>query len=294
MAAHVRISTAGLPDGGPPLSPPLSPQVGVFDRAADTYDQLGVDMFQSVAEWLVVELSPTAGERALDIGCGRGAVLTRLARAVLPDGHATGIDMSPRMVELAKSDLEAVGVRAEVVVSDAMAPEFDRASFDLVAASLVVFFLPDPLAALRAWRELLIDGGRVGISTFGPFSDAWRAVNGVFRPYLPAEPPPSAAAFGSDAAVESLLRQSGFANPRTATRELAVRFESKDHWHEWSWSQGTRGMWERVPASQRPAVLEQAFDALESCRDEQGRIGYDQTIRLSLAAVEPPPHDAAH
>ena len=94
------------------LSHPLSPQVGVFDRAADTYDQLGVDMFQSVAEWLVVELSPVAGERALDIGCGCGAALARLARAVLPHGLAIGIDMSPRMVELAKADLEAAGVHA--------------------------------------------------------------------------------------------------------------------------------------------------------------------------------------
>ena len=255
----------------------------MFDRAADTYDQLGVDMFQSVAEWLVVELSPVAGERALDIGCGRGAALARLARAVLPHGHAIGIDMSPRMVELARVDLEAAGVHAEVGVGDAMAPEFDHSNFDLIAASLVLFFLPDPEAALRAWRGLLVDGGRVGVSTFGPFSEPWRAVHGVFRPYLPAEPLASAAEFVSDAAVESLLRQSGFANPRTATRELAVRFESKEHWHEWSWSQGTRGMWELVPASQRPAVLEQVFDALESCRDEQGRIGYDQTIRLTLA-----------
>jgi SAM-dependent methyltransferase len=166
-----------------------------------------------------------------------------------------------------------------------MAPEFDRANFDLITASLVVFFLPDPVGALRAWRKVLVDGGRVGVSTFGPFSESWRAVNGVFRPYMPAATLASAVAFGSDAAVESLLVQSGLANPRTASRVLAVRFESKEHWHEWSWSQGTRGMWEIVPASQRPAVLEQAFDALEGCRDEQGRIGYDQAIRLTIARV---------
>jgi hypothetical protein len=52
-------------------------------------------------------------------------------------------------------------------------------------------------------------------------------------------------------------------------------------------------MWTLVPARQRPYVLEQAFEALESCRDEQGRIGYDQTIRLTLAGVKRPPHNAA-
>lgn len=45
------------------------------------------------------------------------------------------------------------------------------------------------------------------------------------------------------------------------TRELAVRFENKEHWLEWSWSHGTRGMWELVPVNERPAVGEQAFEA---------------------------------
>jgi Methyltransferase domain len=144
-----------------PLSYPMSPQAALFDRTADTYDQLGVDMFHSVAERLVVELSPTAGVRALDVGCGRGGTLARLARAVLPHGDAIGIDLSPRLVELPKADLEAAGVHAEVGVGDAIAPEFDRAGYDLIAASLVVFSLPDPVAALRAWRRLLVDGGRV-------------------------------------------------------------------------------------------------------------------------------------
>lgn len=130
-----------------------------------------------------------AGERTLDVGCGRGAALARLARAVRPDRRATGIDLSPRMVELAKADLDAASVSSELQIGDGMAPQFDPATFDVIAASLVVFFLPEPIAALRAWRGLLVDGGRVGISTFGPFSEHWRAVNSVFRPFLPADPP---------------------------------------------------------------------------------------------------------
>ena len=49
----------------------------VFDGAAETYDRVGVDLFQPIAARLVEELQPRAGERVVDMGCGRGAVLLR-------------------------------------------------------------------------------------------------------------------------------------------------------------------------------------------------------------------------
>src|SRR5689334_11165547 len=54
----------------------------LFDAVADSYDQVGVDFFQPIAAGLVAELDPQPGERALDLGCGRGAALLPIARAV--------------------------------------------------------------------------------------------------------------------------------------------------------------------------------------------------------------------
>ena len=70
------------------------------------------------------------------------------------------------MVELTARDLAHLP-QVEVAVGDARAPDLPRASFDVVAASLVLFFLPDPAAALRAWTDLLVDRGRLGVSTLG-------------------------------------------------------------------------------------------------------------------------------
>ena len=39
----------------------------------------------------------------------------------------------------------------DVLLGDAMSPDLPPASFDVVAASLVLFFLPDLLAALQIW-----------------------------------------------------------------------------------------------------------------------------------------------
>ena len=60
---------------------PLSGVAGVFDRAAETYDAVGVPWFQPIAQGLVEELAVQPGEAVLDIGCGRGAVTFSLAEA---------------------------------------------------------------------------------------------------------------------------------------------------------------------------------------------------------------------
>jgi O-methyltransferase/aklanonic acid methyltransferase len=79
----------------------------VFDQASSTYDGVGVEFFRPIARGLVAELAPQWGERGVDVGCGRGAVLFPLAEAVGPRGHVTGIDLSPRMMSAPNDALAA-------------------------------------------------------------------------------------------------------------------------------------------------------------------------------------------
>ena len=260
---------------------------GVFDRAADTSDDVGVDFFQPIAELLVRELAPRPGERCLDIGCGRGAALLRLAEAVGAEGRAVGLDLAPRMVEQAARAVAAAGLAAEVRIGDAQAPDERAGSYDVVASSLVLFFLPDPGAALRAWRELLVDGGRLGVTTFGPYTTNWQQVEAVFAPYLPADLRDArttgrAGPFASDAGVEQLLTAAGLRDVRTVTATVSARFDDEEHWHRWTWSVGHRAMWEAIPEEQRPAALAEAYAVLDGCRDAEGRIGFDQVVRCTL------------
>jgi SAM-dependent methyltransferase len=79
--------------------------------------------------------------QALDVGCGRGAALFRLAEAVPERGSVTGIDLSPRMVESTAADVARAGLTwVEVVVGDAMGPDLAPSSFDVISSSLVLFF----------------------------------------------------------------------------------------------------------------------------------------------------------
>ncbi len=67
----------------------------VFDMVADDYDQSGVSFFQPIADRLAAALDVRPGERAVDVGCGRGAVTLRLAEAVGDTGHVTAVDVAP-------------------------------------------------------------------------------------------------------------------------------------------------------------------------------------------------------
>lgn len=262
-----------------------NPVAAVFDQVSATYDRVGVDFIQPIADGLLAHLAPTRGERALDVGCGRGAVLFPLARAVTPGGgQAVGVDVSPRMVEAITAEAATLRLSVEVRLGDAVLPD-DSGTFDLVASSLVLFFLGDPVAALRSWRDHLVPGGQVGVSTFGAYNDEWRAVDAVLAPYRPPEvrdPRAVESPYASDAGVEALLRAAAFDDVETHTTTLAVRFVDEDQWYEWSWSVGQRGMWERVPAEERPQVRRQAYEKLQQCRDADGRIGFDQGIRYTL------------
>jgi len=260
----------------------------LFDDLADTYDAVGVEFFQPIASGLVVALAPRPGERALDVGCGRGAVLFPLAEAVGPTGSVTGLDLSPRMVQATADDAVRAGLDVEVRVGDAMAPDLPAGSCDLVASSLVLFFLPDPIAALRAWRELLMEGGRVGVSTFGPYDDRWAdTVDAALRAHAPAETQDARTTgrqgpFGSDEGMEQLVSDAGFRSVRTVSSVVTPRFENCDHWYEWSMSVGQRQFWQAIPDEQLGEVKAAVFTAVGECRDEHGRIGFDQTVRYTL------------
>ncbi|GAA1119492.1 methyltransferase domain-containing protein [Streptomyces javensis] len=92
----------------------------------------------------------------LDLGCGTGS----LASLAAEWGHrVTGVDRSPRMVELARAKLAGTG--AGVLVGDAAEPPVGDGRFDVVLVRHLLWMLPDQRAVLRRWVRLLRPGGRL-------------------------------------------------------------------------------------------------------------------------------------
>ena len=256
----------------------------MFDQLAPVYDMTGVEFFGPIADGVVQVLDPRPGQRVLDLGCGRGAVLVRIAPHV---GSAVGVDVSPAMVAQCRAAL-AGSPNVRVELGDAQVPDPGLGLFDAVTASLVLFFLPDPVTALRQWRARLVAGGRCVISTFGAPGRAWRAVDEVFAPYLPADMLDARAdgplsPSSPDVAVNALFTAAGFTDVRTVTRPLETRFTSVEQWEAFSWTTGQRAMWLSVPQSQRATVRAVIADILRASPHPDGGYVLVQDVRYTSA-----------
>jgi ubiquinone/menaquinone biosynthesis C-methylase UbiE len=260
----------------------------VFDRSAQSYEDVGVEFFSVFGRQLVDDLDIKPGERVLDVGCGRGAVLFPAVERVTAAGSVTGIDLAPGMVELVGADARARGLgNVHVEVMDAQETDLPAASYDVVASSLVIFFLPDPHAALRRWRELLVEGGRLGFTTFAGEDERWAWVMDVFGEFVPprlrrasqSEENP----FASTDNVDRLVRRAGLRKAASTVRVHETTFRNPEQWHAWSWSHGQRTFWEHVPEARRDEVKERAFAHVEGLHREHGSITLRSPVRYTTA-----------
>jgi SAM-dependent methyltransferase len=280
------------------VSTPPDPQVikrgiaGVFDRGADMYEQIGVDFFVPAGRDLVARAALQTGERVLDVGCGRGAVLFPAAAAVGPTGRAVGIDLAPRMAELTQSDAKARGLDAVTVfVGDAERPDFAAGSFDAVLAGLVLFFLPDAGGALRRYAGLLAPGGRLGFTTFGAQDENFDAAMKAIGSHVPGDglPPRSErqGPFGSPDSITHLLTGHGYATPDIDEVTYESRFTDPDHWVSWLWSHGARHALESVPEERRAEAISAGKERFEAARTPAG----DYVIRTEIRFIIARPTD---
>jgi ubiquinone/menaquinone biosynthesis C-methylase UbiE len=109
----------------------------------------------------------TQGLRVLDVGCGQGIDIYRYA---LAGAKATGIDLTPRHVELAQAHLAAMGLEAEIVEGDAESLPFEDSRFDRVSSNGVLHHTPDMPAALREILRVLRPGGEARVIVYNKHS----------------------------------------------------------------------------------------------------------------------------
>jgi len=136
-------------------------------------------------------LDPRPGERILDLGCGGGATTGAIARAVGPTGQATGIDVSPDLLAIARARPENAG--AVFLEGDAGGWSFEPGSFDALFSRFGCMFFADPPAAYANLRRALKPGARVVLTVWRDIArNPWAGVPTAVGAELlgPAEPPP--------------------------------------------------------------------------------------------------------
>jgi arsenite methyltransferase len=105
------------------------------------------------------------GERVLDLGSGSGTDSLVAALMVAPAGTVTGIDMTPEMLEKARTGAAEAGLEnVSFVEGDAERLPFADESFDVVISNGVVDLIPDKDAVFSELHRVLVPGGRLQIA----------------------------------------------------------------------------------------------------------------------------------
>ena len=156
------------------------------------------------------------GERVLDIGCGTGQTTRDAAGAASP-GPVLGVDLSARMIELARQLAASQGIgNVSFEQADAQIYPFPAGSFDVAISRTGTMFFGDPAAAFASIGRALRPGGRLVMLVWqGPGPNEWvRELGGALAAgrNLPAPPPgaPGPFALADPGRTRTLLASAGF------------------------------------------------------------------------------------
>ncbi len=127
-----------------------------FDVAAEAYDRF-MGRYSRLLSPQMADLAGVApGQRAIDVGCGPGALTGELVARIGAD-HVAALDPSISFVEAIRDRYPGVDVHH----ASAEGIPFASDTFDAALAQLVVHFMADPVAGLAEMGRVTRAGGLV-------------------------------------------------------------------------------------------------------------------------------------
>jgi SAM-dependent methyltransferase len=200
-----------------------------FDVAAEAYDRF-MGRYSEPLSPLLADLAGVAeGQRALDVGCGPGALTSELVRRLGAESVAAA-DPSEPFVAAARE--RHPGVTVEQAPAEELPFEDDE--FDVALAQLVVHFMADPVAGLREMGRVTRPSGVVAACVWdhagdqGPLSLFWDVAH---------ELDPDAAGEGvlagtREGHLEELFREAGLDDVEGSALRVAVEHPTFEDWWE--------------------------------------------------------------
>jgi SAM-dependent methyltransferase len=200
-----------------------------FDVGADAYGRFMGRYSGPLAPRFAALAGLAEGQRALDVGCGAGALTAELVARV-GAGAVAAVDPSESFVGAVRERLPGVDVRRAV----AEALPFPDGAFDCALAQLVVHFMTDPVAGLAEMARVTRPTGLVAACVWdhaggtGPLSLFWRAVHDLD----PRARDESGLAGAREGHLAELFAAAGLHGIESSVLTVTVRYATFDEWWE--------------------------------------------------------------
>jgi SAM-dependent methyltransferase len=187
--------------------------------------QLQSRVWEPAGRQLLSKLGDRSGGRVLDVGCGALGWLRILSEWTGPSGQVVGTDIDERLLEAARSILEAEGItNVELVVDDLFESKLESDSFDLVHARYVIAPLGRGREQVASFRRLIRPDGYLAL-------EEWDLGSWHFNPPAPAAErlirllSDIFATLGGEAGrgLLDLLREIGIDEPEIDAHVMALR-----------------------------------------------------------------------
>jgi SAM-dependent methyltransferase len=240
----------------------MSDGAATFRAPPDAYERYMGLWSRPLAATFADAAGVTAGDRALDVGCGTGALTLELAQRLGAEAVAA-VDPAEPSVEACAAALPGADVR----LGGAERLPFADGSFDISLCQLVVNFMTDPRAGVSEMGRVTRPGGSVaactwdyreGMTMLRVFWDAAVAVD----PSAPDEG--KVMPFCTTGELQRLWQDVGFSDVQTDALVVERRYcDFDDFWEPFTYGVGPGGAYcSALGPEQREAVRNECFRLL--------------------------------
>ena len=146
------------PDNSAEYTSQLDLQYSKYTQLYDT----AVKRLPVWKSWIKSVIPLIEGDRVLEVSFGTGYLLTQYARRF----ETCGIDFNPDMVQTAKDNLEAQGIKAELQQANAASLPYQDCTFDTVVNTMAFSGYPNGQKVMEEFRRVLKPGGLLLIVDF--------------------------------------------------------------------------------------------------------------------------------
>ena len=237
------------------------PGAETFRASAHAYDRFVGRYGQQLATALIGFAGVEPGMRALDVGCGPGALTGALATR-LGARSVCGVDPSQPFVDACRA--RQPGVAVDVGAAEAL--PFGDGEFDVVASQLVVNFMDDPQAGVREMARVARAGGIVA-SCVWDYAGEMPLLRAFWDAAREVEPQRAASAdegvvmrWCADGELAQLWRAAGLRDVRSGALRVSAAYSGFDDlWSPLPTGVGPAGAFCASLNDERQAALRDAY-----------------------------------